>query len=188
MIAALPRALPPAILLFVVLSSCTSDDPPDDTKPIEARFNPSKPSPGPNDVATAQGDLSGDMVTVRVTVTGVSGIHSADFRVFWNASRAKWIGWSEGTLLDKDGASTSFTVQEIGIGQLRVEARRTGTTDPVDAVGTEELLDLEFRLLKKGDAPLNFPTPVPGFPRALRDPTMTDLPGLTWWGGQLVGR
>jgi hypothetical protein len=118
----------------------------------------------------------------------MTDVFAADFQIEWNPQHARYLGWSEGTLLSKDGESTSFTVTEVASGALRVEATRVGTMVEVDAVGTELLLSVEYRLRWEGSTAIAFRTPDATHPREITDADGVVVSGGAWSGGRFYGR
>jgi hypothetical protein len=152
---------------------------------ISVAFLPSTSSPGAGSVSLSEGSTSGDLVTVDVNVTDMSDVFAADFQLEWNDSRARFLGWDEGNLLSKDGEASSFSVVESSGGILRIECTRVGTSAEVDAVGTERLLSIDFRVRRRGETPLSFSPPGASSPREITDAAGNPVSGNDWAGGRL---
>jgi hypothetical protein len=176
-------------IALAVASGCSggSSSSDDDRDNILASFLASSTSPGMGDVTMAEGDALNNLVTVEIGLTDMTDVFAADFQVEWLDGPVRLMGWSEGPLLSKDGESTSFTVTETSPGLLRVQATRIGTADEVDAVGTEVLLILDFRVRRKGEIPLAFRPPDPSNPREITDSLGAVVSGGTWAGGRFLG-
>lgn len=168
---------------------CSSDDAVGDEEGVvRASFLPATGQPAPGDVSMAEGDALEDRVTVDIDITDMVDVFAADFQIEWNPQHARYLGWSEGALLSKDGAGTSFTVTEVASGALRVEATRIGTLQEVDAVGTELLLSVEYRLRWEGSTAIAFRTPDASHPRRITDANGIVVSGGSWLSGQFFGR
>jgi hypothetical protein len=149
---------------------------------IAASFTPEQPNPGSGSVAMAEGTKNADLVTVQVAVVGVNGVYGAAFEVTYDSTKADYVGWSAGTLLEQGGNAPNYSVVLSQPGRVVVGASRTGSTGGVTASG-QSMINLTFRV------------EVPGtFPLVIENPGLFDsqippqtIPGITWFAGSLVG-
>jgi hypothetical protein len=67
-------------------------------------------------------------------------------------------------------------------GRLVIGVAQTGAGPGVDVTGTATVIRLTFRAVGPGPSRLDFESSR----TALGDPDLQDIPGLTWYGGQIV--
>jgi hypothetical protein len=149
--------------------------------PISAAFTADEPQPPSNSVAMAQGSKSGDLVTVRVNVVGVSGVYGTAFDVTYDSTKADYVSWSAGTLLEQGGNTPNYTVTVPSAGTVVVGASRTGSTG-VTASG-QAIVNLTFRVKATGTFPVTIQNSVLYDSQNPPQP----LPGITWYAGSLTG-
>ena len=116
---------------------------------LAASFTPDEPSPSSNTVAAAEDAVTGDLVTVAITLTDVSGVYGVDFDLDYDANAATFVGWAGGDLLTQGSHTPFYDVNEPIQGNLVVTATRQGNVSGASAVGTATVIDLTFRV----DAP-----------------------------------
>lgn len=108
------------------------------------------PAPGNSSFSMQPGTVAGDEFEVVLSVTGVTDLFGAAFRVNYDALSASFVSYdTASSLLLGGGVQTNFEVTTPSAGQLAVVATRlqdgTGTVAGVDVPGTQELLSLTFR-------------------------------------------
>jgi len=148
---------------------------------ITASFLPDQPSPGSNSVALAQSTASGNLVTVRVNVFGVSGVYGGAFDVVYDAARLDYVGYSAGTLLEQGGNVPNYSVGVPQAGRVVVGASRTGSTG-VNANGQAMIL-ITFRVKVTGTSPITLEN------TQLLDSQLPPQPigGISWFAGTFSG-
>ncbi len=149
---------------------------------FDASFVADQPTPGSGTVSMAEGSVVGDLVTVSVDVTDVTGIYGAAFEVEFDASAVSFRDSGPGTLLEQGGNAPNYTVVASQDGTVVVGVSRTGDVSGVDAIGTRTLVRLTFEVERAGITQIAF-----------RFASMTDdavppgeISGLSWSGGSLV--
>lgn len=149
---------------------------------LGAGFVPAQPAPGSNTTAMGTGTASGSSVSIQVTVTDTDSVYGAAFRVEYDPTRAKFVNWAPGSLLERDGKVPTYQVDGASTpGQIFVGASRTGNVPAVSVTATEPLIVLNFRVLQAGDTPLQFTA------EQLFDGQVPpqSLSGIHWFGGTL---
>ncbi len=152
--------------------------------PVVAAFRPDEPTPPNSTAAMLQGQQNADVVTVKATVTNVTGIYAAAFDVLYDETKATYIGFSPGTLLEQGSHSPTYQVRDTGNGRVVVAATRNGNVGTVNAAGTVTIVNLTFRVKAVGESRADFaPNPI------LYDGQLTPQPktGIFWTAGALVG-
>ncbi len=134
-------------------------------------------------VRMIKGTVSGDVVEVRVDLTGVSGFYGAAFEVTYDANRATYLGWSPGTILEQGGATPVYQVSQPAPGRVVVGAARSGDVPAVDVTAEQTLIRLNFRVTQTGSSSLSFVRQ--HLLDGLQPPQ--DIPGISWYGGTLLG-
>ena len=183
-VATLAVLLVPALVLSVACGSGggSDDSDPIDDNGVNAGFAADQPAPGAKTVAMSEEDTAADEVTVDVAVTDTSNVYGIAFDVTFDASNVEFEDWDAGTLLEQDGKSVDYQVEEQ-VGRLVVTATRQGNVTGASAVGTKPIIRLTFRVKEIGGYPLNFDG----------DPTLYDGQlqpqeiNVTWFAGDLTG-
>jgi hypothetical protein len=152
---------------------------------LSASFEADQPSPSQGTVSMRQGSRSGDVVTVRIDVTGAQDLFGAGFDVVYDATRVEFVGYAPGTALERaPGGSVVYEVGTASAGRVVVGLSLVGSGAGVDISGTAPLVHLSFRVLQEGAAPVAFD----GMPALLDDqPEPQPITGLNWFGGTLIG-
>lgn len=150
---------------------------------LAANFVPDQPSPGDETVALALGGTSGALVTVRVNVSGVVNLFTAEFQLTYDSQQVEFVNWSPGTVLESGGNPPSYLVRNLQPGLLDVAASRLdGATGGVDVSAPQPVINLLFRATEAGSSPV-------AFSRAslydAQDPPQP-IPGLSWFGGAIT--
>ncbi len=169
------------IFIFVLLSLCCGGG--DDgvvEQQISASFTPAKSDPDALDVSLQLQSRSGSTFTVDVVITDTNGVYSASFDLVYDGSLLDYLNYTEGTFLNKDGASTSFLISEQS-GRVIVGATRLGQVGGVDATGDEILMSMAFRVRKTGSGSISFEN------SNLLDSNGTVIQGVEWFGGTASG-
>lgn len=147
-------------------------------------FSASQANPGDNSVAMAEGSgTNGNLVVVEVNVTGTSNLFGAAFDVTYDSSRATFVNWSPGTVLESGGQSVSYQVSATQPGLVVIGISRTGSqAGGVDVTAAQPAIRLTFRVTQAGNSTLGFGN------ASLQDAQSPpqDIPGLSWYGGTLV--
>jgi len=150
---------------------------------LVASFTPDEPGPGAASIAMADGGVSGPVVSVRVNVTDVDNLFTADFGVTYDPALVEFIDWSPGFILEDGGNRPSYLLGTSQSGLVTVGASRTGgASGGVDVVGTRTLIILTFRARAAGASSIGFQS------ASLLDaqaPPQT-ISGLSWHGGALT--
>lgn len=152
--------------------------------PVVASFRADELSPAANTVALLRGSASADLVTVKVTATNTTGIYATAFEVLYDTSKATFVNWSAGALLEQGGHTPTYQVADSGSGRVVVAASRNGNVATVNATGTVTIVNLTFRVKVVGESRATFAT----------GPILYDgqLPpqaksGMLWTAGTLTG-
>lgn len=148
---------------------------------IVAGFQSDQPTPGAQSVSMSQGGVNGDTVTVRVNVTDATGVYGAAFEVGFDPARAFFLGHAPGNLLEQNGASVNYNVQEAPAGTIVIGASRTGNVAGANVAGTRTLVNLTFRLRQAGSWPLTTAN------ASLLDSQVQAIAGISWSAGTLEG-
>jgi hypothetical protein len=152
--------------------------------PLSASFLSDDNTPSSMTIAMIQGPRSGDLVTVRVTVTDTTGIYATAFEIEYDKAKAAYVNWSAGTLLEQGGHSPSYTVGDNGNGRVVVAASRNGNVATVNASGTVTVVNLTFRVKQVGESRAVFaPGPVL-YDGQIPPAAKSDV---IWTAGSLVG-
>lgn len=120
-----------------------------------AIFTPDVAAPGPGSVALQSGTGSGASISVRVTVTGVSGVFGAAFRIQFDPTALQFNGMTDSGSFLRDGGVTEsnliFTEDHSSTpGEIKIVASRLDPTaaPPVDVTTTADLVILSFTARK----------------------------------------
>ena len=152
---------------------------------LSASFQADQPSPSQGTVSMREASRNGDVVTVRVDVTGATSLFGASFDIGYDPASVLYIGYAAGTALESspDGSAV-YEISSRPDG-LVVGVSLVGTGQGVTLPGTAPLVHLTFRVLQAGAAPVAFD----GEPALLDDqPEPQPIQGLSWFGGTLVGQ
>lgn len=177
------------VVMLIAAAGCgggsngdTSPVPGGGSSNLVASFTPDQPSPGADTVTMQAGSSTNDIAAVRVAVTDVNGIFGAAFDLTYDASRAAFVNWAPGTLLEQGGHTPTYQVDARTPGRLVVGASRQGSVPAVDANGTVALIELLFRSTQAGSSQLAFQS------ADLLDGQLQPqpIPGIQWYGGTLV--
>ena len=180
-------ALYSIVLLVLSALSCSGGSSDDNLKSdktlnsgLSASFVPDQPAPGGNSTAMAAGDSSGDLSTIEVNVTEVSDFFSATLDVTFDPDRAEFLSFAWSDLLECNGQSSICLLELSEPGRIVIGASRTGSAGSFEVTGSRTLVDLVFRVTVSGDSPLEFAN------MSLSD-SQQPIPGIEWFGGDLVG-
>lgn len=152
--------------------------------PLTAAFQADQVAPNSSQVAMLEGSKSGDVVTVKVTVTGVSGIYGAAFEVSYDSNNAAYVNYSPGSLFEQGGQTPNYTVSTPSPGRVVVGISRVGSVTTTGAGTTATAVNLTFRVKNSGSSRLDFEGGA-----ALLDGQIPNQPlaGISWFGGSLQG-
>jgi hypothetical protein len=146
---------------------------------LVASFVADEPSPTTGEVTLAQGATNGDMITVEVRLTGISGVRSAEFDLLYDPSALEFIGDTPGTALEASGLPVIYVAGTNVTGVVTVAADIAGPST-VNVSGTRPLVGLIFRLRRSGTNRLDFQGP------QLRDAASQTI-NSNWFGGSVNG-
>ena len=146
---------------------------------LSASFVPDLPAPGPGTVSLQPGSSSGNVITVDAMVTDIAGVYSAGFDVVFNPLQVEFVGRSAGQMLESGGASVAYTAQVVGSNRVVVGVSRVGVVSTTDAVGSETLVRLTFRLSRSGSSALVIQN------ADLFDSQVRSKPNVTWAAGMV---
>lgn len=171
-----------AALLVVFFAACEDSDVTFDSSGLHASFSTDRPSPDALDVDLAEGPTSDENAGIQVRVTSTQSVQAVLFTLSYDTSQAKFSSWSTGSLFEQGGVSPFYSVTEVSSGFVQVEVRRPAADGPVDAVGTEPVVRLNFEAREKGDSRLDFLPPAQAT-RMLQDAFGASIGGVEWFGG-----
>lgn len=146
---------------------------------LSASFVPDMPTPTSGSVSLQEGSTSGNLVTVDVMVTDVAGVYSAAFDLVFNTAQAEFVGRSAGQMLESGGVSVNYTAELVGTNRVVVSVSRVGAVPGTDAVGSERLVRLTFRVTRAGSSPITIEN------ADLFDDQIQSTAGLTWAAGSV---
>jgi hypothetical protein len=148
---------------------------------LAAGFAPASARSGATSVSMSESSHGGDLVTVRVDVSGARGIYGAAFDVTYDPGSADYVGWAPGTLLEQGHVAPNYTVAPSRTGTVVIGVSRTGSSG-VSASG-QPVVSLTFRVRGKGAFPVAFRNAV------LYDSANPPQPigGIAWVAGSLTG-
>lgn len=154
------------------------------TPSLAASFTADQPNPGPDMVSLDEGSKTGNLVTVEIQVTDISGVYGSAFDVAYDPSMATFENWFSGSLLEQGGQTPTYRVNATQSGQLVISVERQGNVGGANAVGTVTLIRLTFRVTQTGSSPISFP----GIPTLLDAQTQPQPIFVSdWFGGTIVG-
>ncbi len=154
------------------------------TPSLAASFTADQPSPGPDMVSLDEGSKTGNLVTVEIQVTDISGVYGAAFDLTYDPSMATFENWFSGSLLEQGGQTPAYQVNATQSGQLVISVTRQGNVGGANAVGTVTLIRLVFRVTQTGSSSISFP----GIPTLLDAQTQPQPIFVSdWFGGTIVG-
>jgi hypothetical protein len=145
---------------------------------LAGSFSGSAPNPGPDTVSMTESGTNGNLVTVAIQVTDTGGVFGAAFDVAYDPAFVEYFSWARGSLLESDGGIAIFQVTDVG-GRVTVGASRIGTTS-VDAVGSQSLILLTFRVIQAGSSTGDFAT---ASLLEVTGATPEPIGGINWSGG-----
>jgi len=154
------------------------------TPSLAASFTADQPAPGPDMVSLNEGSKTGDLVTVDIQVTDISGVFGAAFDVTYDPSMATFENWFSGSLLEQGGQTPTYQINSTQSGQLVISVARQGNVGGANAVGTVTLIRLTFRVTQTGSSSISFPG-IPTLLDAQTQPQPIFVSG--WFGGMIVG-
>jgi hypothetical protein len=126
------------------------------TVPIPAGgFAPSNPSPSANTVSL-DGDATGDIVSLDVLVTGTADVYGFLSNVVYDPTKAEFVGWSEGELLESDVHQVAYLLNADEAGRVVVAISRLGPVPGVDVGVTAKLVTLDLRVTEVGTSQVGF--------------------------------
>ena len=146
---------------------------------LSASFVPDMPSPGPGTVSLQQGSASRNLVTVDALVTDVSGVCSAGFDLVFNPAQAEFVGSSAGEMLESGGVGVDYSAAVVGTNRVVIGVSRIGGGACTDAVGSERLVRLTFRVIRAGSSAVAIEN------ADLFDDQIQSAAGLTWAAGSI---
>ena len=150
---------------------------------LVANFVPDQPAPAANTVAMKKGGASGNLVTIEITVTEVPDVFGIDVDIAYDPSRAQFVNWRGGSLLESGGQSVSYLVDTPQPGRLVVGAsRQGGAAGGVDVTGTRTLIEFTYRTIQAGSSGLKFESAT--LFNSQSPPQR--IPGITFAGGTLT--
>ena len=157
-------------------------DPPGGSGTLNAGFTPAEANPGPDTVAMKQGSANGDLVTVEVDITDVSGVYGVAFDVVYDSSNATFENWVPGTLLEQGGQTPTYQISSI-TDRVVVAATRQGNLPGANAAGRVTVIRLRFRVRNPGAFGVSFQS------QTLFDDQVPpqQMAGIDWFAGTLVG-
>ena len=150
---------------------------------VAADFVSATTAPPFNSVSMAKTKLAGNLVTIRVSVSGLLDIYGVAFDLAYDGSKVEYVSWSPGRVLELGGMAPNYAVSSPASGRLVVGASRTGPVNPVDVKGADALIHLVFRVKEKGAFPVEM------LDGTLYGPQLPPAPiaGTTWFGGEFRG-
>jgi hypothetical protein len=178
------------VLVALLLAGCGSGggggdgggvDDSKNSKSLALVFEPDEPNPGPGTAALGLETASGDTVGLRIGVRGVDDVRSASLDVTYDPSRVDFVDWSAGDLLESSGSKPFYLVSEQS-GRIVIGVSLAGSGPGVDVGASLTLVRLTFRALDDGASHVDFDN------MALLDSASTpqEIPGLSWYGGDLL--
>jgi hypothetical protein len=148
-------------------------------------FTPDTQSPGANTVYTTGTSGSGSnasLVTVNVIVNDTADIYGASFDVTFDPSKAQFVNYSAGELLEFGGQSVSYQVNATTPGRLVVGVARTSGGLGVTVTDARILIRLTLRVTDAGASAVRF-----GNPALLNSQNPpTPKSGIAFFGGTLT--
>ena len=150
---------------------------------VSANFLPVDTSPPQSSVALQKGPASGNLITVRVDVTGVSNVYGAAFELSFDGTLAEYVGFTRGSFLEQGGHTPTYQVSSPAPGLVVVGVTRNGAVAGVGTSGSMPIVNLTFRVLKAGTGAVDLPDTV------LYDAQIQPQPvtGIGWLSGSLQG-
>lgn len=147
---------------------------------LVATFTADQPSPGAATVSMADGGTSGPVFSIRVNITDVDDVFTADFGVTYDPALVEFVNWAPGFVLEDGGNSPSYLLGATQPGLITVGASRTGgASGGVDVVGTRTLIILTFQAKAAGTSQIKFQ----GGSLLDAQAPPQGIPGLDWHGG-----
>jgi hypothetical protein len=173
------------LLIALTLVSCgggggggngggTSTEPPPPTTGIV--FTPA--GGGGTGISLASSSASfGSTLVLDVRSSGIQDLYGVAFHLTYPNTAMKYVGATEGTVLNATGIATSFLIIESPPGTLNVGLTRLGTVSGTSAAGA--LMMLQFSAVATGTGSLAF-----GGDVAINS-TMQTISGVTWSAGSV---
>ena len=150
---------------------------------LTAGFTPS--NPGGSNTAGLQvapgSSGGGGALTVQMGLEGTDDVFGASFDISFDPAMVEFVSWSEGTLLENQG-TPFYLVSAATPGRVVVGAALPGSSSGYDVNASEPLINLTFRMLQAGSAPLSIEN-------ASLDDSQSPpqaIPGINWFGGTLT--
>ncbi len=173
-----------AVLLACLLASGCGGSDYGGTSGLQASFTAEQPAPGPASVSLEPGRATGDMIEVRVQLTDIGDVYGAAFYVVLDPAIASYVSYAAGEILEGDGQDPLYLVDAGQPGRIIVSANRLGPVGGIDVTGSRTLLTLTLRVVGVGVSGATFDSP------ALYDSQLQPqpMPGIQWFGGEIVGR
>jgi Cohesin domain len=174
-----------AVLLACLLASgCGGSDYSGSSTGLHASFTAEQSAPGPASVSLEPGRATGDTIEVRVRLTDIGDVYGAAFYVVLDPVIASYVSYAAGEVLESDGQVPLYLVDAGQPGRIVVSANRLGPVGGVDVTGSRTLLTLTLRVVGVGVSGATFDS------AALYDSQLQPqpMPGIHWFGGEIVGR
>ena len=129
--------------------------PPGGSGNVAGDFTPDAQNPGANTVYTTGTPGSGAnaaLVTLHVFVNNTSDVFGASFDMTYDSSRAQFVNWSPGELLEFGGQSVTYQVNATQPGRVVVGVARTSGGVGVTSTGATRLINLTIRATQAGSS------------------------------------
>ena len=146
---------------------------------IVGSFTPSLAVPTAGDIVLNESTKSGNMVTVEVRLTGITGVRSAEFDLLFDPAQLEFVGDAPGTAFETSGSPVIYVAgaNTRGVLTVAVDIAGPGT---VNVGQTRALIGLIFRVRQTGTHAVSFQDP------RLRDGAFQTIP-TQWFAGNFVG-
>ncbi|HXV75659.1 MAG TPA: cohesin domain-containing protein [Candidatus Polarisedimenticolaceae bacterium] len=122
---------------------------------LAGNFTPDNPDPGANTVSI-HGSSNTNIVTLNVTVTGVTDVFGASFDVTYDPTMTEFVNWSPGSLLESNNQQVSYQINSQQAGRLVVGVARTTPSGGANAGISTGLVKLLFRVTQAGASQVRF--------------------------------
>jgi len=147
-------------------------------------FVPDAQNPGANTVYVTGSPGTGSnasLVTLHVYVNNTSDVYGASFDVSFDSTKAQFVNWTPGEVLEFGGQSVSYQVNATTPGRLVVGVARTSGGVGVTVSEAKPLVHLTLRVTNTGSSAVRFTNP------ALLNSQDPPAPksGMTFFGGML---
>ncbi len=147
-------------------------------------FTPDAQNPGANTVFVIGTPGSGSnvsLVTLSVYVNNISDIYGASFDVSFDSTKAQFVNYSAGEVLEFGGQSVSYQVNATNPGRIVVGVARTSGGVGVTVPDARVLVRVTLKVTDVGSSQVQFSNP------ALLNSQNPPAPksGITFFGGTL---